>query len=127
MPITLRLSQHLPNVPMISSELQVRVSDGRGGVEGAYVCAWKENEVHEVGRTGADGLAILNVAPTSVGEMLITVSGLNIYPQQSVVNVAPAGCRIIVMNKRYYNCAGPKSLWRFTIQISTSIPDRSKR
>ncbi|MGB3975034.1 MAG: C25 family cysteine peptidase [bacterium] len=96
---------HLPNVPMISSELQVRVSDGRGGVEGAYVCAWKENEVHEVGRTGADGLAILNVAPTSVGEMLITVSGLNIYPQQSVVNVAPAGCGVIVMNKRYYNCA----------------------
>ncbi len=95
---------HLPNVPMISTDLEVRVTDGRGGVEGAYVCAWKEDEVHAVAITGATGIAILNVAPTSVGEMLITVSGQNIYPQQSIVNVAPAGCGVIILDKRFYNC-----------------------
>jgi hypothetical protein len=111
---------HLPNVPMIQTDFQVTVTDGRSAVEGAVVCAYKDNEVHEVGITGNDGVAVLSIAPSSVGDMLITVSGQNLYPQESIVTVAPAGCGVIVLDRNGYNCSDVITLAVYDSDLNTN-------
>ncbi len=96
---------HLPGTPMFPSEFPVTVTDNGAPVEGAVVCAYKPGEVHVTALTNTDGVAILNVAPETIGDMIITVSGQNIFPQESLVNVAPAGCGVVVLDRNEYNCS----------------------
>ncbi|MBN1297992.1 hypothetical protein JXA80_14535 [bacterium] len=95
---------HLPNVPMAPADFQVTVTHGGTGIANAVVCAFKAGEVHEVALTGADGVAMLSINPVTIGDMIVTVSGQNIYPQESIVTVAPAGCGVVVLDRNGYNC-----------------------
>lgn len=51
-------------------ELQIRTD-----APDATVCLWKGEELYQVATTGADGTALLTVAPASPGPILVTVSG----------------------------------------------------
>jgi len=94
---------HSPSAPMAPSNFQVTVTNG-SALEGAMVCAYKPGEVHEVALTDAAGIAQLNINPQTVGDMIITVYGQNLIPQESIVMVAPAGCGSISLDRTGYNC-----------------------
>ncbi len=95
---------HLPTLPMAPVDFEVSVNDARGPIEGAFVCAYKPGDVHQVVETGSDGVAILNLHPSTIGDLIITVSGPNIDPYEAIVSVAPAGCGIVVLDRNTYNC-----------------------
>ena len=78
---------HLPSIPNQSTDFSVTVSKDGSPVEKAVVCAYKSGEVHSVDLTDANGVVVLNISPTSSGEMTITVTGQNIYPQESGVTI----------------------------------------
>ncbi|HPQ41440.1 MAG TPA: cohesin domain-containing protein, partial [bacterium] len=96
---------HLPSSPMAPMPFEVTVTNGGAPMTGAWVCAYKPGEVHEIGQTDASGSAILNVSPVTIGDMIITVYGQNILPQESIVNVAPAGCGVVVLDRTGFNCS----------------------
>ncbi|MDD3921712.1 MAG: T9SS type A sorting domain-containing protein, partial [Eubacteriales bacterium] len=52
-------------------------SAGRGPIEGALVCCYKENETHASGMTDASGSVALHIAPASQGIMHLTVTYFN--------------------------------------------------
>jgi hypothetical protein len=60
-------------------------------VEGAYVTLYKEllgdEELWVVGQTDANGDATLAFDPPSTGEMMLTISGRDLFPYQGVVDV----------------------------------------
>ena len=95
---------HLPTAPMAPVPFTVTVTDGGSPLEGAFVCAYKPGDVHEVAETDASGVAVLEIAPITVGDMIITVYGQNLTPQESIVMVAPAGCGVVVLDAAGYNC-----------------------
>lgn len=95
---------HLPSAPMAPLTFDVTVTSGGSAIEGAYVCAYKAGEVHEVGMTDVSGMASLDIYPQTVGDMIITVYGKNLAPQESIVNVAPAGCGVVALDRTGYNC-----------------------
>ncbi|MBN1879866.1 hypothetical protein JW823_07120 [bacterium] len=110
---------HLPNVPMAPADFQVTVTNGGAGIEGAVVCAFKDGEVHEVGLTGVNGIATLSIHPVTVGDMIITVSGQNLYPHESIVSVAPAGCGVVAMDRNGYNCNDTIGIMVFDSDLNT--------
>lgn len=91
---------HLATAPMVPATFEVQVA----GIAGATVCAYKPGEVHETAITDGSGIAMLDIHPTTVGDMLITVFGPNLIPETSIVAVAPAGCGVIAMDRTGYNC-----------------------
>jgi hypothetical protein len=95
---------HLPTAPMAPVPFTVTVNSAGSPVDGAFVCAFKPGEVHVVAETDDLGIAVLNIAPESIGDMIITVYGQNLYPSESIVAVAPAGCGVVVMDRSGYNC-----------------------
>lgn len=107
---------HLPSAPLAPYPFQVTVSNGGSPIESAVVCAYKPGDVHVTAQTNAQGIAILDIAPTTIGDMIITVSGQNLNPYEALVTVAPAGCGVILVDRESYNCSD-------TIQISVFDAD----
>ncbi len=70
-------------------QIQVTVTDAVSGlpVADAQVCVSGEN-VYSIGFTLANGTAILDVNPQSIGELAFTVSGGNIIPFEGTIQVA---------------------------------------
>ncbi len=95
---------HLPSAPMAPTSFQVTVTDAKTPVEGALVCAFKPGDVHVTALTDNFGVATLNIYPTEIGDMFITVTGANLLPYEGIVTVAPAGCGVVLMDKNTYNC-----------------------
>jgi hypothetical protein len=67
----------------------VNVTDEGFGVENAYVCLYKENEVYARGHTDAFGDIILELStlPASPGTMYCTVTKNNYLPHESTINI----------------------------------------
>ncbi|MFO7675846.1 MAG: C25 family cysteine peptidase [bacterium] len=61
-------------LPTGAGIITARVSDLDGPVGGAFVCAWKDNEVHATARTNSSGEAPLVVHPVTTGRLVITAS-----------------------------------------------------
>lgn len=78
---------HGATLPLGANSIPVTVTDGALPVEGAQVCLWKGTEVYEVRFTDAAGEALLPAEAGTTGDMLITVSGHNLYPYQGTVSV----------------------------------------
>ncbi|MCD4652538.1 hypothetical protein K8T06_01225, partial [bacterium] len=95
---------HMPTAPMAPMPFEVTVTDGGVPIEGAFVCAFKPGDVHVVGETDGSGVAILEITPTTIGDMIVTVYGQNLVPQENIVMVAPAGCGVVVLDRTGYNC-----------------------
>ena len=65
-------------------EQAVRIATG---VPGCTVCLWKGAEVYVVGTADRAGLAQLNIAPTSKGEILVSVSGPGLNASTATIAV----------------------------------------
>jgi Peptidase family C25/Propeptide_C25 len=95
---------HAPSAPMAPMPFDVDVTNGGGPIEGATVCALKPGDFQVVEVTDAAGTATLNISPTEIGDMIITVSGENLLPYEAIVSIAPAGCGVIMIDREKYNC-----------------------
>jgi hypothetical protein len=71
------------NFPLLPSSFPVHVeNEGGAPVNSAYVCLWKGNEIYERGYTDAGGDLTLEVAPSTLGDMYVTVTDRNFLPYQ---------------------------------------------
>ena len=80
---------HVPVIPIGVSNLNVNVSDGTSGVEGALVCLYKEGEVYARGYTDLSGTInlIFSPGPNTLGTMYCTVTKNNYIPYEGSINV----------------------------------------
>jgi hypothetical protein len=86
-----------------TQELVVSVTAG-GPVAGALVCARKGDETYAHGVTDAAGTVVLTVAPTSTGNLTVTVTGAGLARTQRQIPVAVPGvylaCEEFIINDR---------------------------
>jgi hypothetical protein len=85
----------IPMLPSYAVEINVATQD-KGPLYGALVCLRKGAEVFETGYTDASGNLTLNVSPTTLGEMELTVTAHNQLPFEGSINVIPAGDAYLV-------------------------------
>ena len=55
------------------------------GLEGAYVCIWKDGDIFQGGFTSSDGTIDLAASPVDVGSMAITVTARNYIPYEDSI------------------------------------------
>jgi gingipain R len=68
----------------------VSVSSNLSPVENAVVSLYKDDDIHDVSLTDSDGVADLEISPATSGVMIVTVSGKNLEPHESLVTVSSA-------------------------------------
>jgi len=80
---------HDPVIPIGVSSFSVSVTDGISGVEGAFVCLYKEGEVYARGYTDAFGNINLTLSPglNTLGIMYCTITKNNYIPYEEDVDV----------------------------------------
>jgi len=74
----------------------VTVTSGGNPVEGATVCLMKGTEVYQVGTTSGTGSVTLTPAPTTLGDMSVTVTKHNFYPAEYSATVISGGSKLEV-------------------------------
>lgn len=80
---------HPDTVALGANVVAVSVREGVLPCAGAYVCLWKEGEVHAGGVTDESGVAEIFAAATSPGEMLVTVTKHDCRPYLAELTVQP--------------------------------------
>ncbi|MFO7652054.1 MAG: C25 family cysteine peptidase [bacterium] len=83
-------------IPLAPQAFPVTVRTGVTPVAGARVCAWMDSVVYVVGVTDGAGQARLDINPTHVGEMRVTVTGRNLVPFEGTVRVMVSGAPYLV-------------------------------
>lgn len=77
---------HDDSVAFGQNVVNVTVGDELGaGLEGAYVCIWKEGDIFQGGFTEADGSIEFVSDPVDVGNMAITVTARNWIPYEDSI------------------------------------------
>ena len=88
--------QHPDTIISGSSQFPVTVCSGSGSmepVEEALVCLMKGDEVYQRGLTDAQGQILLDISPSSAGEMSLTVTAHDfLYHTDAVTVLAAGGC-----------------------------------
>lgn len=117
---------HNPTVPMGDSEFEVSVLQGGNPLVGATVCAWKEDEdFYEVQLSDATGVAHLQTALTSIGDLLLTVTAHDSLPYTATLVVEPAGCGAVRLHRNLYNCSDTASVtvWDADLNLNPAAID----
>jgi len=78
---------HPSQLPLGSSPFIISVTENGSPVDQAYVCLWKGTEVYLTGFTDSAGEITLNVIPTSLGTMSVTVTKQNYLPYNGSATV----------------------------------------
>jgi hypothetical protein len=79
---------HFPAILVGNHDTTVVVRDAGGlFLQGATVCLMKDNEIHTVGTTDADGKVVFNVNIATVGTMDVTVTKHNFIPYEGTISV----------------------------------------
>jgi hypothetical protein len=90
------LVHHPDTIISGSSQFPVTVYSGSGGmepVEGALVCLMKGDEVYQRGLTDQQGGILLDIEPSSAGDMYVTVTAHDfLYHTDAVTVLAAGGC-----------------------------------
>jgi hypothetical protein len=81
-------------IPMAPQTFSLTVTSSGSPVEGALVCVAMDTAVHATGLTGPDGNVQLDVDPTHIGVMTVTVTGRNLRPFEGF-------CRVIINDAPY--------------------------
>ena len=89
-PISLVVT-HPNQIPLGASAFTVIVTSNGNPVDKAYVCLWKGSEVYLTGTTNSAGAITLNISPTSLGTISVTVTKQNYLPYEGSVTVGGEG------------------------------------
>jgi hypothetical protein len=86
---------HDASIPAGFQTFDVTVeTTGGDPIEGATVCLMKPNEVHAMGTTGADGVASIDISPTTSSELYVTVCHPDHMPGESTAMVGEGDLHI---------------------------------
>lgn len=78
---------HEDSVEFGQNLISVMVEDeGGAGIDGAYVCLWKEDDIFQGGFTSADGSADFVVDPQSTGGLAVTVTARSFIPYEDSID-----------------------------------------
>ena len=91
---TLDMRANDPVTPTVSAPKRCTVGSQsvtvNAGTPGLTVCLWKGDDVYQVATTNPRGIAKLAVAPSTRGELLLTVSGPSVNTVTRTLPVGPA-------------------------------------
>jgi hypothetical protein len=79
-----------PSIPLGTNSVTVTATSLGHPCAGAYVCLWKDGEVHVGGYTGPDGSVELPIHAGTTGDMLITVTKHDHHPHLATIRVLQA-------------------------------------
>jgi len=82
---------HPNSVPFGTSQVIFTVTDNGIPIRNALVCVQKGNELYERGYTGFDGQVRLNINPTTLGNIDLTVTAPNFLPYETEIPVINGG------------------------------------
>jgi len=85
-----------------AQSFQVTVTSAGNPVPGALVCLYKPAEVHEIGRTGSNGVATITINPITPGTMFLTVTAAQKRPLEKTVVVVTGTPQPYITFQRYY-------------------------
>ncbi|MDD5529038.1 MAG: C25 family cysteine peptidase [bacterium] len=74
-----------------TNKLKISVRNNTAPVVNALVCCYKGNEVYERDFTDESGEVNFTISPSSIGNLLLTVTGHNFYQHQSVIKIFGTG------------------------------------
>jgi len=78
---------HEPITDTQAQTYAVHVEKDGLNLSGATVCLWKENDLHEVGFSDADGDVEFTIDPDETGKMYVTVVGKDLIPYRGESHV----------------------------------------
>jgi hypothetical protein len=79
-----------PSIPLGTNSVTVTATSLGHPCAGAYVCLWKDGEVHVGDYTGSDGSLELPIHAGTAGDMLITVTKHDHHPHLATIRVLQA-------------------------------------
>lgn len=89
--------EYPPLIVMGPQQFPVRVTADGAPVAGARVCAWLDTSVYAVGLTDGTGVVMLEINPSHVGTMLVTVTGQNLRPCEGTCQVSTGNAPYLTM------------------------------
>lgn len=116
---------HPEVVPMGAIPAEFVVTSNGQPVAGALVCARKGDEFTAIDRTNASGVAVLTLTPETIGDIDVTVTGLNLQPYNGTMMVLITGCGVVIMDKSLYACDQlvTVSVWDADLNVNPGAPD----
>jgi len=88
---------HPESVGIGSAGIEVVVNDINGApIESAYVCLWKDTEIHLLKSTDSRGKAVFAVSTAGSGQIAVTVAGKGLKPYEGVIHISerPVYCNV---------------------------------
>jgi gingipain R len=76
-----------PHIETGRQVYRVDVEVNSSGIEDAFVCLYKEDDLFKTGYTNSSGTVFLTIAPTETGTMHVTVTKHNCKPHEGTVGV----------------------------------------
>ncbi|MEO0112285.1 MAG: C25 family cysteine peptidase [candidate division WOR-3 bacterium] len=101
------LVQHPMVVPLGPYQMAVTVLKQGMPLEGALVCAYKENEFYVYGYTNQAGQVTLNINAQTPGEFSLTVTGHEILPYTATCMATPGTTPYVIYLRHYIDDAPP--------------------
>jgi hypothetical protein len=77
-------------VPIAPQDFSVTVNQRGIPVTNALVCVTKGQEVYAYGYTNSSGQVTLTIAPTTLGNMTVTVTARNCLPHEGITQIVPS-------------------------------------
>ncbi len=80
-------ASHAGTIQTGAQSFDVTVTSGGSPVQHAFVCCYKEDEVHQTGHTNSSGQVSLTINPITTGIMYVTATAKNKLPDENTVSV----------------------------------------
>jgi len=97
-------------------------SAGKGPIEGALVCCYKENETHASGMTDASGSVTLHITPATQGIMHLTVTYFNGKTFEANVTITSDATGVnLIAFEGHRAKEGAQLSWRVTNDSEASV------
>ncbi len=81
---------YLTTIPLAPQNFTVTVNKQGIPLPNALVCVMKGQEVYSYGYTNSSGQVILSIAPTTLGNMTVTVTARNCLPHEGMTQIIPS-------------------------------------
>jgi len=104
--LSVEFSDTIPEGPSLFTTTVFKTNGNLEPVPGALVCLMKGEEVYQRGLTNSQGQINLNISPSSVGKLYVTVTAHNFIPYQDSAWVISNGAYVLYESHLINDTAG---------------------
>jgi hypothetical protein len=104
--LSMEFSDTIPEGPSLFTATVFKTNGNLEPVPGALVCVMKGEEVYQRGLTDSRGQVDLNISPSSVGPLYVTVTAHNFMPYQDSAWVISNGAHVVYKSHVIDDTAG---------------------